>query len=244
MPFRRRRVVRRRNPRSRYTRTVRRAAKRVARRNIPRPLALRSKWENPLSQTRMVKFKYSDTAFDMSTALGNGYNAAYTFRLNSLFDPDLTGVGVQPYGYDQMSGLFGYYRVYASKITVRPFITDASQVRKVIVSVFPHYASNPSYVDASDLRVTPFSRQKTLSSVEGITRHNYLTKYISVRKLLRGEGASEQDYTAAVGANPVRAVYWKVYVNTNDIAQAVGVQMDVDITYYCKLWKSDTVNES
>lgn len=47
--------------------------------------------------------------------LGNGgagtFGNTQTMRLNSLFDPDLTGVGHQPYGYDQMAALYNVYKV-------------------------------------------------------------------------------------------------------------------------------------
>jgi hypothetical protein len=43
----------------------------------------------------------------------------YTFRLNSTFDPDLTGVGHQPLGRDQVAGvLYNRYRVHSVKVTV------------------------------------------------------------------------------------------------------------------------------
>lgn len=40
------------------------------------------------------------------------------YRPMSLFDPDLTGTGGQPYGFDQWTQFYGYYTVLASGITV------------------------------------------------------------------------------------------------------------------------------
>jgi hypothetical protein len=42
----------------------------------------------------------------------------YTFRLNSTFDPDLTGVGHQPLGRDQMVVFYNRYRVHSVRVTV------------------------------------------------------------------------------------------------------------------------------
>jgi hypothetical protein len=43
----------------------------------------------------------------------------YTFRLNSTFDPDLTGVGHQPLGRDQLASvLYNKYRVHAVRVHV------------------------------------------------------------------------------------------------------------------------------
>ena len=45
------------------------------------------------------------------------------FRLNSLFDPNLTGTGHQPKGFDQLAALYNRYRVYKCeyKITFAQF---------------------------------------------------------------------------------------------------------------------------
>ncbi len=43
----------------------------------------------------------------------------YTFRLNSTFDPDLTGTGHQPLGRDQFAGiLYNRYRVHSVQVHV------------------------------------------------------------------------------------------------------------------------------
>lgn len=41
------------------------------------------------------------------------------YRANSIFDPDYSGVGHQPFGYDQWSILYNHYVVLGSKITVK-----------------------------------------------------------------------------------------------------------------------------
>lgn len=49
------------------------------------------------------------------------------FRLNSVFDPDLTGVGHQPYGYDTITGLYSVYKVMYVDVEVE-FIQPDTQV--------------------------------------------------------------------------------------------------------------------
>lgn len=47
------------------------------------------------------------------------------FRLNSLYDPDQTGTGLQGYNYDQLSALYSKYEVLGSKCTVE-FSSDVN----------------------------------------------------------------------------------------------------------------------
>lgn len=60
----------------------------------------------PIPQRFIVKMKYAEDVQLSSTGL-------YQFNLNSVFDPNRTGTGHQPYGHDQLSALFNRYRVIA-----------------------------------------------------------------------------------------------------------------------------------
>lgn len=60
----------------------------------------------------VVKLKYS-TSYRITSALFEK-----TFRGNGLYDPDQSGVGHQPLGFDQWMAFYTRYRVYASRIKV------------------------------------------------------------------------------------------------------------------------------
>jgi hypothetical protein len=47
-----------------------------------------------------------------------GLPNSYLFVGNSVFDPDFSGTGSQPLGFDQLAGLYSRYRVLGSTITV------------------------------------------------------------------------------------------------------------------------------
>ena len=49
-----------------------------------------------------------------------GVAAVHQFRANGIYDPDLTGVGHQPYGHDQYEQIYNNYRVIKSTITITP----------------------------------------------------------------------------------------------------------------------------
>lgn len=48
-----------------------------------------------------------------------GVCGVHTFRANDLYDPNLTGAGHQPRGFDQLMTLYNKFKVHASKITVQ-----------------------------------------------------------------------------------------------------------------------------
>lgn len=57
---------------------------------------------------RYVTLKYAEN-LQLNLAATTG--SQYSFNLNSIFDPDRTGVGHQPYGFDQLAALYNRYRV-------------------------------------------------------------------------------------------------------------------------------------
>lgn len=73
----------------------------------------------PLPARYITKHKYSQTL--QLTALNN---YQYLFNLNSLFDPDRTGIGHQPYGYDQLAALYNRYRVIRTSYVINGIQSD------------------------------------------------------------------------------------------------------------------------
>jgi len=78
---------------------------------IPKPLS-----NNLLANMQKVSFKYSDF-FSINPAIGTFAN--YVFSANGMFDPNITGVGHQPRGFDQLLSLFDHYVVVSSTATVK-----------------------------------------------------------------------------------------------------------------------------
>lgn len=63
---------------------------------------------SPVTSRYRAKLSYYDVVAPSITA---NLATDYKFNLNSLFDPDLTSTGHQPYGYDQLSAFYGRYVV-------------------------------------------------------------------------------------------------------------------------------------
>ena len=70
---------------------------------------------DPFRSQMSIKFHYSQQHL-MSSGLGGACGTEQVYRLNSLHDPELTGAGHQPYGYDQVANLYRKYKVNAVKV--------------------------------------------------------------------------------------------------------------------------------
>lgn len=94
----------------------RRYRRKIGRKGRPRRFARRggittvNRTKEPVAKRLITTLKYFEVVPNILVNSITGID--YQFRLNSLFDPNYTGVGHQPYGFDSLTGLYNRYRVY------------------------------------------------------------------------------------------------------------------------------------
>lgn len=81
-------------------------------------------YRNPTSRsTELFKPLRTKLVFTETVLLNSSSSVPFvthTFRANSLYDPDFTGVlGHQPYRFDQLAAIYGRYEVLSSKCRVQ-----------------------------------------------------------------------------------------------------------------------------
>lgn len=154
----------------------------------------------PFPQRFICKMKYA--ADVQTTASGR-----YVFNLNSLFDPDQTGGGHQPYGYDNLTAIYKKYRVISCgwRITT----TSATSVPIQLGTMPTNAGILP--VNFAELKEQPRSRyviqnpgansavvsgKAYMPSVVGRTKHQYM---------------SDDRFQAEFNANPLEAIQLQVH---------------------------------
>lgn len=201
-----------------------------------------SKWKNPLPKTGFYKFKYKDSGFQFALAVGNGYHFNIAFHGNSLYDPQYSAGGVQPYGLDSyLSGTspFQSYEVVASKIKCY-FYYGAEVTHPTRVSVYPLNYASPLVDDPSDVSVLSGTKCLCIRG-QDTSRPMSLTNYASTKYI---NGYDNSNNRAEFNANPTFPWYWVVSANTEDTSSTQTLYMDVEIVYYSRLFREDTINES
>lgn len=74
------------------------------------------KWD-PFPGKARATLRYSEI---VTLTPSIGYPTSQLFRANSIFDPNLTGIGHQPMGHDTYATIYNHYRVISSIITMVP----------------------------------------------------------------------------------------------------------------------------
>lgn len=193
-----------------------------------------------------TRLRYCDT-FSV-----NASTSAYVFRLNSLYDPDLSGVGHQPTYFDQLcgaagSGIYGKYRVLGSKITVTytsrsPPALAVSNTSPALVYLAKDQDSTLTYTTASNVMEQSGNYWKVLQDKAGSNNVVKLSCTYSPNRDL-GYSVGDDTIAAAYNANPGQQLY--AIVGKIDQGPATGdVQLYVEIEYYAEFFQRNEMNTS
>lgn len=172
-----------------------------------------------------VKLDYAGTVYLYSAAVDT---YEYVFRGNSIFDPDFTGVGHQPYAHDQWATLYQRYRVKSSNIKMQ--FASASGITSPIHCCIVATNDSASMASFSLAAEMPGAVTGIISSPtgNGVCELSLST----TAKGMKGSAAltKDKEMEATFGSSPAIAWYYHVLVYQPGTA-SVGVRSFAKITY-------------
>lgn len=190
----------------------------------------------PTSMT--VKMRYSDT---ISINPGSGVLGSYVFRANDMYDPDYTGLGHQPLGFDQYMGvMYNHFTVLGSKITIQPVGGSSNQVAEVTCLLSD--VNNISGLGMNDLREQPNAITQTICGWTGSLPKKMSINF-SMKKFFRRGVEKELSGTSAAG--PGEQAYYIIAANAIPTTDDAGPQyFRIVIDYIALLTEPRKLTES
>lgn len=192
----------------------------------------------PVPDQMWVQLTYT-AIFQYQPAAGTSQN---TFRANSIFDPDFTGVGAQPRYYDQWATMYTSYQVFACK--AENTITTATAVP--VHCALGWFDVDPTALNITDVAESKFGRY--LGGIAGSTggpSSNTFTSYMPMNKLHGHKSIDEIDtLQAAFGANPADPAFFKMCCASVDGATQANCWIRTTLTYYVKMFSPVNVAQS
>ena len=182
---------------------------------------------NFVPQRTVAKLTYAETVSMVSGA--SGVPAYHYFCCNGLYDPNTTGTGHQPMGFDQLMAKYNHYRVLGSKIQIKILPTQTTDTTDDIALI--------------GLTVTPDSSSTVTNSEE--LREQKGTKYTlaprqaqGIKALSMGWGAKRtfgtkavtKDMFGAIASNPLETSFWRITM-TGDLGTATALTLFIRIVY-------------
>lgn len=176
------------------------------------------------------KFNYF-TTLDFATGAVAKVPSIYEFR-TSLFDPDFTGGGHQPYLHDQWGSFYSYYRVYGIKFNIQ-FLSTTSTVASMVWVARNSYTTISSTDPEVNEEFPTCYAKRAINSSKPVT----IKGFMSVAKtegLTRREFLGDAGYEAAIGANPTK--YSRLSIGVQSDAPTQLIVAYVSLQLYAELW--------
>lgn len=167
-----------------------------------------------------IKLRYVDSTTLTSTA-GAVVNQQY--NIASMYDPDYTYVGHQPYTWDTLSTLFNAYCVKSCKVKVK---TVACTI-PMRMNVVPKFNSSSISTTLSLVEEYPNSSNLMIGT-EGTER----TFYYNLPKLAGSSwDAYKKDSQAVPTASPSASTYLNFSVRSADLVSTATLALDIEFEF-------------
>lgn len=231
----------RRTTRKSYRRPRRKAAsfrrRRFVRRSRVAPL-------QPIARKQIVKMRYDDwVVIDPSTVATTCF-----FRANSIYDPNLSGVGHQPLPHDLWQSLYNHYTVLGSKISVQAWsedsatnymcevgcmVTDDTTVNQPLLTLKEQPGTTSRL-----MRCRPDGRNSMVTLYKGFSAY----KWFGLSKSALGACDS---VSALFGANPTDGAFFCIYAaHPNENTDVPVVNLRVRIEYLVEVSEPKEIAQS
>ena len=185
---------------------------------------------------KRVKLFYYDYGLTRSGTAGAVSN--YYFSANGLFDPNVTGTGHQPMGFDQMMLMYNQYTVVSSKISATIYNTTASVAVRAGVYLAP---DTTSIVDPSRLIENGLITTKVIPAINVAGYIKDFDLDCDVVKFFGRKSAKEMlEDTLLYGtaaANPTEGVFYSITAWDPFGASNYSTFFDVIIEYDAYFWE-------
>jgi len=187
-----------------------------------------------------VKLRYASYVIGTT-----GVTAAYQIvNGNNLFDPDRTGTGHQPRGFDQYAQQYRNYCVYSSRIKCTTFNDEAGS--NLITCLTPVKPAVGTPIDASVDLTIERRESKWVNNPYG-QRIRPVSNYATTAAM-HGESkktiAINPDFSAPVSGAPPNQWSWCVMVQDATLGTACNFTLYYEVTYYCEFFDRIPIGQS
>lgn len=166
-----------------------------------------------------------------------GISGSYIYTLNGLYDPDITGGGAQPTGFDEYMAMYNHYRVTKCSIVCKVSLGSAVPTA-FCLTPFRNAGSPPSsFRDALALG-GPFGLIST-SAGAAVT----LSLVVDVAKW-QGYNLDSINYAGTASANPSLLFYFGLFHESVDGSTSHEVNAVFRISYTVRFYDRKPLSRS
>lgn len=196
----------------------------------------------PYAQRYICKMKYAES-FVASTA--GSATCRIALNLNSIHDPNRTGIGHQPYGHDTAATIYNRYRVIGCSYAI-----SVQNISNTITSTNYQITALPAntdsgFVTSAEMRENPKARY-LVQSVNSPVRT--LKGYVDIKSLMgrnKSQYMADDNYQATFGSSPSELAVLNVQAgNFADLGETQTYAFIVELVYTVELFDIKVLPQS
>lgn len=220
-----------------YTKRYRRK-RNVRRRRMPRRKQAIQK--SILPNRFLTKLRYQ--TFATVNPGAGGQTGVYVMRCNGMFDPDVTGTGHQPRGYDQFATLYSHYTVLGARITVRAHTRNAAVYDQIFAVAVK--ASSVTHTDMNDYLEGRNVKSKMLDAGPSASGKQIVMNWSAKRFFGKKDILGDDLYRASFIANPSEQAFFHIVCAPIQAQDAANVDLDIRIDFIAAFTEPVLPNQS
>ncbi len=196
---------------------------------------------------KRVNLRYAWSTLTTKIDAVTGDFTMFNFAGNGCYDPDITGVGNQPRGFDEAMNIYGSYRVIGSKICVR--VQADAQMVDTYIGLYPQSSSagiagnrfpfigvtgTTAYATVGRAALLPEQPGMMVGMMGFVTENNtlLLERKVLTNSVINHKAADKSSFYGDASKNPTSVWYWSIIIgNAAGAAQSDIATMSVTIDY-------------
>lgn len=197
--------------------------------------------KNPMPVSYKTRFKYVEQTTINPAA--SGLATVLVFSANGLYDPNVSGTGHQPRGFDQLMALYDHYVVTNSAIKVTFCNPDGSLENVVCgINVIDGTVTN---ANPNDYLEQPYNTYCVIAPENGTSTIKTLNLKCNVGKFLgRRSVLSDPELKGSASANPTEDVMFHIWCAGLKSSDPASVEVLIELQYDAHLIEPVDVAQS
>lgn len=185
----------------------------------------------PFAQRYISKMKYSEQLTQVGPGLGG--LTQFTMNLNSIFDPNRTGLGHQPYGHDSLAAIYNRYRVIKCNYVISALSTGGTTGDAYsIIAALPANEVATILGGVAEVQENPRCRYITQAPNAALKVLKGTVDIASLVGRTKGQYLSDDRYQATYGSSPNELAILNIFTGLlNGAAETVTTKLNIVLEF-------------
>jgi len=181
----------------------------------------------PLSKKFTFKTRYVDLTKSLNPG-ALGIPVSHVFNITNLYDPDSTGIGHQPIGFDQIMPMYDHYTVIGARARVTFSNTDPLNAQTVLLQLKDSIALSTNMSETIENGMT---RYTTLSPLGSAKDTQTLTMNFSSKKFFSRNPLASDKNQGTISSGPNEGAFLHVTVAPLESVNSLQVNFTILIEF-------------